>query len=210
MSESAETVYTTQHLRRAGRKQGHETYERVYQEALSEFRRVGVLDARVGAIARNAGVSRATFYFHFPSKDDVLIEFQRRIAEEVLNKVGGEEARVVPTPKSIKAFMEVALEGVLLQAAQEENRPLVKEQLILQLRKHSNKDDTNPMEALSQQFFQWAVEDGLVRDDMPAEELAKAFKNCMFDLYREVADNPEGYKESCRHIINIFIRGVSP
>ena len=31
----------------------------------------------------------------------------------------------------------------------------------------------------------------------------------MFDLFREVASNPEGYKESCSNIIKIFIPGVS-
>ena len=210
MSEAANVIYyTTQHLRRAGRKQGNETYERVYQEALSEFRRVGFTEAKVDTIAKNAAISRATFYFHFPSKDDVLMEFQRRTAEEVINKIGGKDALVIPTPKSIKAFMDAALKGVLLQAAVKENRQLVKEQLILQIRKRPPADEHNPIGGLINQFFEQAAEDGLVRDDMPPSEIAKAFKNCMLDLFREVADNAEDYEEGCRNIIKIFIRGVS-
>jgi AcrR family transcriptional regulator len=38
--------------------------------------------ADVGAIAAAAGIARGTFYFHFPSKEDVLLELTRR--EEVL------------------------------------------------------------------------------------------------------------------------------
>ena len=49
------------------------TRERLYDAALDVFRRDGVDRARVDDIARAAGVSRATFYFHFPSKDDVLL-----------------------------------------------------------------------------------------------------------------------------------------
>lgn len=207
--DSGNIVYTSQHLRRTGRKQGNETFERLYEEALAEFRRVGFVEAKVENIAKKAGISRAAFYFHFPSKDDVLMEFQRRTAEEVLNRIGGEGAEFVPTPKSIKAFMEIALEGVLLQARVEENRQLIKEQMILQMRKTPSEIDDNPIEGLIQQFFAQASEDGLVRSDMPSVEIAKAFKNCMLDLFREVADNPEGYEESCRHIVNIFIRGVS-
>jgi len=209
MSEVVNLVYTTQHLRRAGRKQGNETYERVYQEALSEFRRVGFTAAKVEKIAKNAAISRATFYFHFPAKDDVLMEFQRRTAEEVVNRIGGKDARVIPTPKSIKAFMNVALKGILLQAEVKENRQLIKEQLILHIRKGPSVDEQNPIEGLTKQFFEQAADDGLVRDDMPPAEITKAFNNCVLDLFREVADNPEGYQEGCRNIIKIFIRGVS-
>ena len=55
-------------------KQRQETRQRVYQAALATFRRDGVQDARIDDIAKAAGVSHGTFYFHFPTKEDVLRE----------------------------------------------------------------------------------------------------------------------------------------
>jgi AcrR family transcriptional regulator len=64
-----------------------ETRARVYQAALDIFRRDGVDEARIEDIVRRAGTSRGTFYFHFPTKDDVLAELlqesERRVAAAV-------------------------------------------------------------------------------------------------------------------------------
>jgi AcrR family transcriptional regulator len=54
-----------------------ETRQRVYTAAVAEFRRVGMAAADVSVIAREAGVARGTFYFHFPSKEHVLAELER-------------------------------------------------------------------------------------------------------------------------------------
>jgi len=57
--------------------QRHETRERVYASAIAEFKRVGMAAADVGLIAKEAGVARGTFYFHFPTKEHVLAELER-------------------------------------------------------------------------------------------------------------------------------------
>jgi TetR/AcrR family transcriptional regulator, repressor for uid operon len=54
-----------------------ETRQRVYTAAVAEFRRVGMAAADVSVIAREAGVARGTFYFHFPTKEHVLAELER-------------------------------------------------------------------------------------------------------------------------------------
>jgi AcrR family transcriptional regulator len=54
--------------------QREQTRARVYEAALEVFRRDGVGPSRIDDIARLAGVSRGTFYFHFPAKEDVLSE----------------------------------------------------------------------------------------------------------------------------------------
>jgi TetR/AcrR family transcriptional regulator, repressor for uid operon len=61
-----------------GRKvQRQETRQRVYTAAVAEFKRVGIAAADVSVIAREAGVARGTFYFHFPAKEHVLAELER-------------------------------------------------------------------------------------------------------------------------------------
>lgn len=54
-----------------------ETHQRIYEHALRVFRRDGVAACRIDDIASAAGVSRGTFYFHFPTKEHVLLERMR-------------------------------------------------------------------------------------------------------------------------------------
>ena len=56
------------------------TRARVFDAALTEIGRSGLAGADVAAIAAAAGVVRGTFYFHFPTKEHVLVELER--AEE--------------------------------------------------------------------------------------------------------------------------------
>lgn len=58
-------------------EQRERTKRKVYEAALTVFRSEGVAACRIDDIARLAGVSRTAFYFHFPTKDDVLIARMR-------------------------------------------------------------------------------------------------------------------------------------
>lgn len=46
--------------------------------AVAEFKRAGMADADVGSIVAAAGVAHGTFFFHFPTKEHVLLELERR------------------------------------------------------------------------------------------------------------------------------------
>ena len=54
-----------------------ETRARLFDAALAEIGRTGLAGADVSAIASAAGVVRGTFYFHFPTKEHVLVELER-------------------------------------------------------------------------------------------------------------------------------------
>ncbi len=72
--------------RPAGVREGQrlQTRARVFDAAVAEIDRSGLAGADVAAIAAAAGVARGTFYFHFPTKEHVLVELER-----------AEEARIV-------------------------------------------------------------------------------------------------------------------
>lgn len=75
-------------------RQREETRRRVYLAALEVFRRDGVFACRIEDIASAAGVSRGAFYFHFPTKEDVLLERLRESTERLgadLDQLGAEE-----------------------------------------------------------------------------------------------------------------------
>jgi AcrR family transcriptional regulator len=77
LTSSAETGSAVVGVREAQRL---ETRARVFDAAVAEIGRSGLGGADVSAIARAAGVVRGTFYFHFPTKEHVLVELER--AEE--------------------------------------------------------------------------------------------------------------------------------
>jgi TetR/AcrR family transcriptional regulator, repressor for uid operon len=58
--------------------QRRETRQRVYAAAIAEYKRTGMAAADLAVIAKEAGVARGTFYFHFPTKEHVLAELERQ------------------------------------------------------------------------------------------------------------------------------------
>ncbi|GFG66984.1 TetR family transcriptional regulator [Mycobacterium kubicae] len=87
--ESAHVAAPTGGVREARRL---ETRARLLDAALAEISRRGVGAADVSAIAAAAGVVRGTFYFHFPTKEHVLVEVERdeenRIISEIADSTG--------------------------------------------------------------------------------------------------------------------------
>ncbi len=55
-----------------------QTRERILGAAIAEFQASGMAGADVGAIVSAAGVAHGTFFFHFPSKEHVLLELEQR------------------------------------------------------------------------------------------------------------------------------------
>jgi AcrR family transcriptional regulator len=55
-----------------------QTRERLLGAAIAEFKRAGKDESDVGAIVAAAGVAHGTFFFHFPTKEHVLLELERR------------------------------------------------------------------------------------------------------------------------------------
>jgi TetR/AcrR family transcriptional repressor of uid operon len=81
--------------------QREETFERVFNTAIEEFCRVGVDKARIDFICETAGVAKGTFFFHFATKDHVLLERQRRISEAMALRM---EAELISV-RSVKGFL---------------------------------------------------------------------------------------------------------
>src|SRR5246127_5999136 len=90
-----------------------QTRERLLGAAIAEFKRAGMADADVGAVVAAAGVAHGTFYFHFPTKEHVLFELERR--EEV--RMANDLARFLDSPHDLTSALT---EVVRLMAALEE------------------------------------------------------------------------------------------
>ena len=65
-----------------------QTRERLMGAAISEFKRSGIAEADVSAIVTAAGVAHGTFFFHFPTKEHVLLELEHREEERIAKQLG--------------------------------------------------------------------------------------------------------------------------
>lgn len=63
-----------------------QTRERLLGAAVAEFKRSGMADADVAAIVAAAGVAHGTFFFHFPTKEHVLLEMEHREEQRIANQ----------------------------------------------------------------------------------------------------------------------------
>ncbi len=77
--------------------------------AIAEFKRAGLAAADVGAIVTAAGVAHGTFFFHFPTKEHVLLELERREEERIAKQLG----RYVGSNRDLSSTLEEAVRLVV-------------------------------------------------------------------------------------------------
>ncbi|NJK31778.1 MAG: TetR family transcriptional regulator [Deltaproteobacteria bacterium] len=99
-------------------EQRRQTRRRIYECALAIFRRDGVVACRTEDIANAAGISRGSFYFHFPTKEHVLLERMRETEDEI-------RAVIEQLPAEVGIDRVLAIEGAeLLRGLGFESAPI--------------------------------------------------------------------------------------
>jgi AcrR family transcriptional regulator len=86
-----------------------QTRERLMGAAIAEFKRTGLAAADVGAIVTAAGVAHGTFFFHFPTKEHVLLELERREEERIAKQLD----RYVGSKRDLSSTLEEAVSLVV-------------------------------------------------------------------------------------------------
>ena len=86
-----------------------QTRQRILGAAIAEFQRSGMAGADVGAIVDAAGVAHGTFFFHFPTKEHVVLELESR--EE--SRIAAELARFLPSSPGLAAMLTKVMELVI-------------------------------------------------------------------------------------------------
>ena len=186
--------------------QREETRSRVYESALEIFRRDGVVEARIDDIARLAGVSRGTFYFHFATKELVLAE-RLRVGERkiiamlsslpqktrliaVLDRVAAamaEEWQADP-----KIFPEVGMVAVRITAARVpgDETDTVRAALTGHVANAMERDEINPM--------------------LPADVVSDIFLVNIFAAALSWCGNPVlPLRDVLQHVVQLFLHGVA-
>jgi TetR/AcrR family transcriptional regulator, repressor for uid operon len=103
-----------------------QTHQRILGAAIAEFKRAGMAAADMTAIVAAAGVAHGTFYFHFPTKEHVLLELETR--EEA--RVAAEFARFLKGNHDLEAALGEIVR-LVVGIEQRLGAPLFKELLAL-------------------------------------------------------------------------------
>lgn len=166
------------------KRQRLETRKKVYQAALTVFRRDGVNEARIEDIVKLAGVANGTFYFHFPTKDDVLAELLR---ESISKTVKAIEALPVGTP------LELVLDAVCRAMASHwrDDTTLFTAVGVVALRiTAAGSHDTDPVPIALAPHFNHAAAKGMFVPGAPPELLAQLFLLNVFAASLACCSNP--------------------
>lgn len=86
-----------------------QTRERLMGAAVAEFKRSGMAEADVSAIVAAAGVAHGTFFFHFPTKEHVLLELERREEERMVKQF----SQFLKSPRELPSVLNEAARLVL-------------------------------------------------------------------------------------------------
>jgi AcrR family transcriptional regulator len=86
-----------------------QTRERLMGAAIAEFKRAGMTQADVSAIVAAAGVAHGTFFFHFPTKEHVLLELERREEERIVKQFG----QFLKSKRDLRSVLDEAVHLVM-------------------------------------------------------------------------------------------------
>ncbi len=103
------------------------TRARLYEAAIAEFRSAGFEQASVARIAEAAGVSRPSFYFHFPTKSQVLVELEYAIERDLAERL--------KRGRSLSEAFEILVEGLVEAERSVGSEELFREMLIVAIRR---------------------------------------------------------------------------
>lgn len=210
MSQSSTLVQSpsSEPLKGARAQKRAETRERLFEAALVEFREFGLAAAQVDRIAKAAGVVRGTFYFHFPSKDDVLLELARRISERIARRIqdlGGQ---------SLREYLLRVNDACSDEHTRVGEAGLEADLVALYMRRPHDMNvskEQNPPELvdeLTSRFAEIEAASG-VKMSMSKDLAAVVFMMSLFGIYVRIPPG-EPRRIACEALIDVFASGLQP
>ncbi len=172
----------------------------LFEAAIAEFRRVGFSRASVTRIAREAGVSRPSFYFHFPTKEHVLLELQWLEERTVVERL--ERARSLP-----EALHELA-EGLIELEVRLGDADLFRDMIAIYSRRPGDlsvEEQPFPIvDALVGHFGDAAVR-GELRAGLEPEAAARVCLTSVFGLFIGLPNQPAQRRTDFGLLFSLFL-----
>jgi AcrR family transcriptional regulator len=176
------------------------TRARLYEAALDEFRRTGFDRSSVARIARRAGVSRASFYFHFPTKEHVLLELQWSLEQRIAERIAG--------CGSLRDALSELVEGLIEAEASVADADLHRDMLKIYVRRPeglSLEELSSPVTtALELQFAAGAAQ-GELRAGLVPDQATHLCLASVFGFLIGTADPPESRRGDLQALVSLYL-----
>ena len=182
-----------------------QTRERILGAAIAEFKISGMTGAEVSAIVNAAGVAHGTFFFHFPSKEHVLLELESR--EEA--RIAAEFARFLDRPHDMVSAL-TAVVDLVSNLEQRFGPVLFKEILALHFsptRPHKDEWTDHPVIVLLVREIERVRGDGEVHPEVDAFYSATFFLLGIYGVLT-TTDNSETRDTMLAKLIATAVRGL--
>ncbi|MBD0021656.1 TetR family transcriptional regulator [Gordonia pseudamarae] len=164
------------------------TRERLLAASTVEFGRAGMAEADIAKIVAEAGVAHSTFFFHFPTKEHVLIELEareeRRMADRFTEFVG--------TAPDLGTALHKAVD-LLAELEMRLGRPLFRDFLASHFsttRPISEEGLDHPLVLSVVALLEGAVDEGTIDPEVDAMNSAIFFLLGLYALLVTVVDSP--------------------
>jgi len=182
-----------------------QTRQRILGAAIAEFKRSGMVGADVAAIVAAAGVAHGTFFFHFPSKEHVLLELECR--EEA--RIAAELTRFLESTHDLVAALTEVVH--LVAGLEQRLGPLLfKELLALHFspsRPHKDDWTDHPVIVLLVGEIERARGDGEVHPEVDAFYSATFFLLGIYGVLT-TTDNPDTRDTTLAKLVASAVRGL--
>jgi len=157
-----------------------QTRARLYDAAVAEIGRSGLAGTDVAAVAAAAGVARGTFYFHFPTKEHVLVELERDEERKIVAAL----AREMNEPVDLRSML-TRLVGQVLDAEERLGPVVFRDMLALHFSPTRPVEDElgeHPLASFVITAIATAQSAGRVSPEADARELGTIFLTGLFAL----------------------------
>jgi len=168
---------------------------------------VGVAAAQIDRIAKTAGVARGTFYFHFATKDDVLIELANRINERVAHRI-----RVLgESNPSVRDLLTLIDDAISDEHGRVGEALLLADMFSLYTRRPLDVlDPIRNVPTLSPVLARY-LRDAADREGLPStldlEGLSVVFIASLFGLYMRIPPGRD-LRHAAQTLVDVFVKGL--
>jgi AcrR family transcriptional regulator len=189
-------------------RQRADTHRRIFDAAAHHLRMHGVTGTSVAAVAKAAGVSRQTFYDHFPTLDDVVAEafadYRDRVAAHLASTLDRRPDR------DLADLLDALIEALFHQMEPEDS------QLRLEIAAHLVRGvDARPW--LDEPLFRIVADavaaarrDGEVVPDLVPDDLTRSLLTAVGGFLLIESESPADRARRARQTIHLVLRGAAP
>jgi AcrR family transcriptional regulator len=181
------------------------TREHLFTQAMRLFEARGYEAVAVEDIVREAEVARGTFYFHFPKKDDVLLELIARSDAHILGRMAAARKG-----KSIRAVLRATTDA--FAESWRDRRAILPHAGAVALRRIAEVEherDRQPLRLALATHVSAAIAAGELRSTLPAQMLADVFLLDVFAALMAWARTGQPALDVVlAGVIDLFLRGA--